>query len=446
MGCVTEEQLKIALEVQTGVVERYQGLPSSALGTILEIGVLVSSSLNLVDVLASIMRNTNKVTHSEASTLMLVEETTGDLVFSVPTGPTASVLTDNRIPRGKGLAGWVAENGKPVRVTDVKKDTRFYSEVDKITGIETKSILAVPLKAKSKLIGVLEVINKLDGTFFTEKDETLLSIFSTQAAMAIENARLYGELREEYERRSRMERALAQTEKFRALGQLSSGIVHDFNNFLSSMKALAELSLIHLQDHDLESLVKNMEQMVKATNRAAELANQVLLFSRKDDERKVEISIQKAVQDAVDFIQATMPRQVEVRTSISPDAGIVLANPTQIHQALLNLCINASQAMKDGRGVIEISLLPVELSNPEECQMKPGPYAKLTLSDNGCGMDDFTLKRIFEPYFTTKEKGVGTGLGLAVVHGIVQGHGGSIRVSSEPGKGTTFEIYLPRIR
>jgi signal transduction histidine kinase len=377
---------------------------------------------------------------------MMVEEKTGDLLFSIPTGPTADLLVDNRIPKGKGIAGWVAEHEQSVVVPDVTKDPRFYSEIDRKTGIETKSILAVPLKAKSKLIGVLEVVNKTDGTPFTEEDALLLSIFASQAAMAIENARLYGELKSEYERRSRMEREMGETDKFRALGQLSSGIAHDFNNFLGGIRGLAEVTLLHLQG--AERVKQSVEQIVQATDRARELVDQILVFSKQGIKGKVKVPISQAVQESVEFIKSMMPPKIEIRLDIAPDAGVVLGSPTQINQILMNLCINASHAMKEKKGVLGISLAPVETKTRDESSgrsLEPGSYAKLSVCDNGCGMDDRTLKQIFEPYFTTKEKGLGRGLGLAVVHGIVKGHGGSISVTSEPGKGSTFEILFPRV-
>jgi len=445
MGYITQSQLDEALAVQDETLGRFRTLASTALCSILDIGAVVNSSLNLVEVLGLIMKHANKVTQSVASTLMLVEETTGDLVFSVPTGPTADLLVDNRIPRGKGIAGWVAEHEQTVVVPDAKQDPRFYSEVDRITGAETKSILAVPLKAKTKLIGVLEVINKADGTSFTDDDALLLSIFASQAAMAIENARLYGELKEEYEKRSRMERELAKIEKFRALGQFSAGIAHDFNNFLGGIKALAEISILHLNDP--ERVKQSMEQILQASNRARELVSQILVFSRQGNEEKAEIPINKVVLEAVQFIKSTLPSTIEVRLNVESDAGLVLANPTQLHQVLMNLCINSSHAMKN-EGVLEISLRTVEkpTDEPSSPDSKSVPFVRLRVTDTGSGMDESTMKQVFEPYFTTKEKGFGTGLGLAVVHGIVQGHGGSIQVSSEPGKGTAFDILLPRIR
>lgn len=196
MGLVTKKQLETALDTQQRMVEEYRGLDSNKLGTAIEIGSIVNSTLNLAEVLTSIMRYANQVTNSVASTLMLLDEEEKELVFSVPTGPKADQLTDIRIPYGEGIAGWVAEHEEPVLVPDVSKDPRFYKAIDKISGFETKSILCVPIKSKTKLIGVLEVVNKTDGTSFTRQDSILLSIFAQQAAMAIENARLYKELRE----------------------------------------------------------------------------------------------------------------------------------------------------------------------------------------------------------------------------------------------------------
>ena len=200
MGFVTGEQLDVALREQGKIVEVYKSLESGKLGAAIEIGSMVNSSLNLAEVLALIMRHVNRVTDSIASTLMLLDDKTGELVFSVPTGPKAAKLTDIRLPPGEGIAGWVAEHGQPALVPNVRDDPRFYQEIDKISEFETKSILCVPLKAKTKLIGVLEAINKANGNSFTEEDALVLSVFAYQAAMAIENARLYGELKESEEK------------------------------------------------------------------------------------------------------------------------------------------------------------------------------------------------------------------------------------------------------
>jgi len=204
MGLITKKQLDDALNEQGKTVNPYKALKSEQLATSIEIGSILNSTLNLSELLANIMKWVNRLTNSAASTLMLLDEETGELVFSVPTGPKAEKLTDIRIPPGKGIAGWVAEHEEPVLVSDVKEDKRFYSKIDKISGLETKSILCVPLKAKTKLIGVLEAINKADGTSFTQEDALMLNIFANQAAMAIESARTYRELQESEERYKRL--------------------------------------------------------------------------------------------------------------------------------------------------------------------------------------------------------------------------------------------------
>ena len=189
MGVATKDQLEQAIEEQDKMMEVYKLLKSEKLGATVEECPIINSTLNIAEVLESIMRYANRVTNSVASTLMLLDEETGDLVFSVPTGSEADKLTDFHLPSGKGIAGWVVKNEQQLLIPDVKKDKRFYVKTDEMSGFETKSILCVPLKAKSKMIGVLEVVNKVDDTSFTEEDAMLLNIFANQAGVAIENAR-----------------------------------------------------------------------------------------------------------------------------------------------------------------------------------------------------------------------------------------------------------------
>ncbi|MBW2193144.1 MAG: PAS domain S-box protein [Deltaproteobacteria bacterium] len=212
MGLVSKEQLQQALKEQEKSFEDFMALENEKLLVAIEIGSLVNSTLNLSEVLHLIMKHANRVTNSVASTLMLLDEETGELVFSVPTGPKENELIDIRIPPGQGIAGWVVKHEKPLLIPDVKADSRFYGEVDEISGFETKSILCIPLMAKTKMIGVLEVINTPDRTCFTEKDELLLSLFGYQATVAIENARLCGELQEQLDKSQRAERALRGSE------------------------------------------------------------------------------------------------------------------------------------------------------------------------------------------------------------------------------------------
>jgi len=257
MGFATKEQLEEALKEQSKMVEVYKSLESEKLGTTIEIGFIVNSTLDLAQVLALIMGYANRVTNSIASTLMLLDDKTGELVFSVPTGPKGDRLTDIRLPSGKGIAGWVAEHEEPALVPDAREDPRFYPEIDKISGFETKSILCVPLKAKTKLIGVLEAINKADGTSFTEEDTLLLNIFAYQAAMAIENARLYGELKDRLEEQILMQKKLAEN-------------ITDLKHAEDALKASQEYTR-NIIDSSLDMIIAvDMNRRVVEFNKAAE--------------------------------------------------------------------------------------------------------------------------------------------------------------------------------
>ncbi len=441
MEFATKEQLEEALSEQEKMVEAYKSLKSEKVAAAVEIGSIVNSTLNLAEVLGLVMRYVNRVTNSMASSLMLLDERTGELVLSVPTGPKAAKLTDMRIPASEGIAGWVVEHGQPVLVPDVKKDERFYKEVDKVSRFKTKSIVCVPLKAKTKLIGVLELMNKVDGTAFTEEDVVLMSIFAYQAAMAIENARLYSELKERLEGEIQLQKKLSESDKFRALGLMASGVAHDFNNLLMGIQGNTSLMLLDIDSsHPHHERLKNIEQSVQT---GAELTRQLLGFTRGG---KYEIK----PTDLMELMEKTSrmfaPTKKEIRIFTKYQKGIwsVKVDQAQIEQVLLNLYVNAWQAMPSGGDLyLQTENVTLDKEFVRAIDIKPGKYVKMSVIDNGVGMDETTRKRIFDPFFTTKEMGRGTGLGLASAYGIIKNHGGYINVSSEKGEGTTFNIYLP---
>ncbi len=195
-GAITLQQLTESLEEQDRSYKRHRAVESEQLGAAIEMAFLLNASLDLREVLGRIMRNVTRVIGAEAGTLMLLDERSGELVFSLPTGPAADRLADYRLPLGKGVAGWAAQQRMPVRVDDAGSDTHFFSAVDQATGFRTRSILCAPLVVRDRLIGVLEVINRADGAPFSEQDEFLLAIFGQLASLAIENARLHQETQE----------------------------------------------------------------------------------------------------------------------------------------------------------------------------------------------------------------------------------------------------------
>jgi len=396
MDLIDNDQLDEALGQQIESLKEYHALDSDKLCSVMEICHLIGSTLNLSEVLVLIMNHVNRLTNSMGSTLMLVDQLTDELVFSIPTGPKARTLREFRIP--KGIAGWVAQNHKPLIVNDAQNDPRFYRGVDNAVGFETKTLLCVPLKARRKLIGVLEVVNKQDGSGFTEKDALLLSIFGSEAALAIENARVYGKLKQQLIENKRIERELSESEKFRALGQMSAGVAHDFNNILGAILGYTDIAVHSLDDPS--RIKESLEQVLKACKRAKELVSHILAFSRHSQQERLPVQLEHIVQEAAKLLRASIPSTIDIWIHIEPDSGAILADPTQIHQVLMNLCTNAYHAMEDGRGILNISVAPVEVDEPmlePTTNLTPGPYVKLSVIDNGCGMDDTVLKQVFEP-------------------------------------------------
>jgi PAS domain S-box-containing protein len=239
---------------------------------------------------------------------------------------------------------------------------------------------------------------------------------------------------------------LQQAQKMEAMGTLAGGVAHDFNNILSAIIGYSELAILDVPE---ETKTKhNLKEVLRACQRAKELVKQILAFSRKSEEELKPVEIQLIVKEALKLLRASLPTTIEIRQHIDRETGIVEADPTQIHQLLMNLCTNSAAAMGDDGGLLEVSLTNVDVdlrTTPTYLDMEPGTYLKLSVSDTGHGMTPEVLEKIFDPYFTTKEKGKGTGLGLAVVHGIVKRHRGDITVDTTPGKGTTFHVYFPRI-
>jgi PAS domain S-box-containing protein len=245
---------------------------------------------------------------------------------------------------------------------------------------------------------------------------------------------------------NRLQRQLIQSQKMEAIGTLAGGIAHDFNNILSAILGFAELALFELTEGSRS--FDDVSEIVKAGNRAKDLVRQILTFSRKTEQEFKPINIVPLISEALKFLRATLPSTIEIQKQIDADRVDVLCNSTMVQQILMNLCTNAAHAMKDTGGILTVRLLEVEVQEgginnlPD---LPSGPYMHLTISDTGPGIESGILGRIFDPYFTTKEKGEGTGLGLSVVHGIAQSLKGAVEVESDPGKGTEFNVYLPRV-
>jgi len=242
-----------------------------------------------------------------------------------------------------------------------------------------------------------------------------------------------------------LEKQLRQAMKMEAVGTLTGGIAHDFNNILTAILGYTEIAKLQLPADD--KIRKDLDQVLIASKRATDLVKQLLTFSRQGEEDFHIIKLQPIIKEVLKLLRASLPSTIQLKENIVKETRPVLADPTQIHQVLMNLCTNAKHSIGAEIGTLIVSLSEVQVTDSScivDCpQIAYANYLDLAISDTGCGMDELTRSKIFDPFFTTKEKGKGTGLGLAVVHGIVKQHKGEITVSSRPGQGTTFHIYLP---
>lgn len=245
--------------------------------------------------------------------------------------------------------------------------------------------------------------------------------------------------------RKALESKLAHAQKMEAIGTLAGGIAHDFNNILAAIIGYTELTTNRVTD---ESLLRYLEQVLRSCDRAKNLVSQILTFSRRVEPEVRPLEVGLLAQESIKLLRATLPSTVQISTKISPETCMVLGDPTQIHQIMMNLCTNAAHAMHARGGTLQIALENVTITHETKGihhDLLPGRYVRLTVSDTGTGIAPTIIDRIFDPFFTTKDRGQGTGLGLSVVYGIVKDCGGTIAVDSNPGIGSAFSVFLPSI-
>jgi PAS domain S-box-containing protein len=253
------------------------------------------------------------------------------------------------------------------------------------------------------------------------------------------------EIRRAEEEKRKLEAQLQQAQKMEAIGALAGGIAHDFNNILAAIIGYTELALLN---EAAAGVSAELRQALVAASRAKDLVKQILVFSRQAGEERMPVKVGAVVKEAVKFLRATIPSTIAMNLRIDESAGAVLSNSVELHQILMNLCTNAVHAIGEHGGVLEVAVQNAEIDPAQKrdfIELESGPYVRVSVRDTGHGMTPDVIERIFDPYFTTKAKGVGTGLGLAVVHGIVTKSGGAIEVQSRPGQGSTFHVYLPRV-
>jgi len=324
-------------------------------------------------------------------------------------------------------AGYTLHVGEPVVVDDLRTEIRFKPQMMQHYGVV--SCMSAIIYGTDRPFGILGAYTTTPRRF-TSDDVHFLQAVANVLASAIA--------------RQHLDEQGHQGQKIQAIGTLAGGIAHDFNNMLTAILGYTELAS---DDVPRDSITwRNLQRVLTAGARARELVQQLLAFSRQNTIQLQPVELPLLVREMLSLLRASLPSTIEIRQHIETDVGIVMAAPTQIHQVLLNLCTNAEHAMRPTGGVLEVRLEAVEVdavfaaAHPE---LKPGPHVRLTVYDTGHGMPPEVLERIYEPFFTTKGVGEGTGMGLSVAHGIVASHGGTMTVVSAPGKSTTFAIYLP---
>ena len=297
-----------------------------------------------------------------------------------------------------------------------------------------------------KLIGEQGAVQEFEAQFF-RKDRSIAWLSISARACCDKSgsiAYLEGNAQDVTVHKA-LESRLIQAQKMEAIGTLAGGIAHDFNNILAAILGYAELTKSKIDNPSLE---RYLEQILSACSRAKNLVGQILTFSRAAEQEQQPIDMPSLIREALNLLRATIPSTIRILSRIDPAAHTILADPTQIHQVLMNLFANAAHAMRERGGAIEIGLENVEITPhipPPDSDLGPGKYLKLSVRDTGTGIAPEVRHRIFDPFFTTKRTGEGTGLGLSVVYGIAKGCGGAVVVQSEPGVGSTFDVYLPAI-
>lgn len=356
-------------------------------------------------------------------------------------------------PIGDCLCGQAATTGEFVFSLDIFRAPQQTCPCFKSVGF--RSVASIPLVSDEEVLGVLVVASKSSRSFEEEVD--FIQAFSNQVSIGLRNALLYEqlqwhvrelrkgfhELQRAQEVREELEGQLRQVQKMEAIGTLAGGIAHEFNNLLQSVQGYAELLLMGKDPADAD--YPRLKAICRAAMRGGELTQQLLTFSRKSESKLRPIGLNQEIQETVRILERTLPKMIKIQLELADDLPLVQADPQQIEQVLINLALNARDAMPQGGTLtIESGKLLVDVDeSPIQAKLPPGEYVRLRVKDTGHGMDSTLISRIFDPFFTTKEVGKGTGLGLAIVYGIIQNHSGAITCESEPGKGTCFDIYFP---
>ena len=391
-------------EIKTQTLDSYLRL--------IEISRDLASTLDLDTLLDDIVRAAADITHAEAASILLYDDTARQLYFQVSTNIDEPTMRGLVVPLEKSIAGWIVTNRKSVRIDEAHKDERFFSDVEQTIGYSTRSLLGIPLVTKNKVVGVLEVVNKKRGRF-TDPDESMLSVLGAQAAVAIENARLFQQ------------------------SDLIAEFVHELRTPLASLSTATYLLLLpEMSREQRDQIVNNIHnETLRLNSLASSFLDLARLESGRVQFRKTRFSAADLIYECRDVIMSkAQETNIQIRVDVPNEMPLMEADRDKIKQVLLNLLSNAVKYNRpNGFILISGSFTDAELS--------------VTVQDTGMGIPDDSIPHLFEKFYRVREhegKATGTGLGLSICKQIIQGHNGRIEVKSKMAVGTSFSIHLPR--
>mgnify|MGYP003969448049 CR=1 FL=1 len=383
---------------------------------------------NCLDLILSI----KWLTAEQKGCIFLVEDKKDILIMKIQKGLNKELEAKcAKMPFGQCICGRAALSGKVEFAAKIDERHDIYLE----RGMDDHGHYCIPILSESKTLGVINIYLEANHSYDETEVEFLSAVANTLAGILL---RRYAK-----KEKQQIEMKLQHTQQLESIGTLAGGIAHDFNNILFPIVGYTQMLL---EDTPEDSPTRDsLSQIYTSALRAKSLVKQILTFSRQESSELILMKIQPIVKEALKLIRATIPTTIEIKQDMNPDCGVIKADPTQIHQIVMNLATNAYHAMEETGGELKLSLKEMEFKTLDQINpnMAPGIYACLIVADTGVGMEKKLTAKIFDPFFTTKAIGKGTGMGLSVVHGIVTAMGGAIQVYSEPEKGTQFHVYFP---